>query len=109
MITNFEAVLGKGARGDVYGKPYQIGNVRFFTELGINCLKAEEKITDLQNQGKTVMVLGNDNDILGLLAVADIIRDNTRTAIDSLKKAGIKKVVMLTGDNQRTAQLSLPE
>jgi len=104
MITNFEAVLGKGARGEVDGKPYQIGNVRFFTELGINLFKAEDKITELQNQGKTVMVLGNDNDIIGLLAVADVIRDNVRTAIDSLKKAGIKKVVMLTGDNQRTAQ-----
>ena len=104
VITNFEAVLGKGARGDVDGKPYQIGNVRFFTDLGIDLLKAEDKITDLQNEGKTVMILGNDNDILGLLAVADVIRDNTRTAIESLKQAGIKKVVMLTGDNQRTAQ-----
>lgn len=104
LITNFEAVLGKGARGDVEGQSYQIGNVRFFTDLGIDLLKAEDIITDLQNEGKTVMILGNDNDILGLLAVADVIRDNTRTAIESLKKAGIKKVVMLTGDNQRTAQ-----
>ncbi len=104
VITNFEAVLGKGARGDVDGKPYQIGNVRFFTDLGIDLLKAEDKITELQNEGKTVMILGSDNDILGLLAVADVIRDNTHTAIESLKKAGIKKVVMLTGDNQRTAQ-----
>jgi len=103
-ITNFEAVLGKGARGDVDGKRYQIGNVRFFTDLGVNLLKAEEKITALQNEGKTVMVLGNENEILGLLAVADVIRNNARMALESLKKAGIKKVVMLTGDNQRTAQ-----
>lgn len=104
IITNFEAVLGKGARGEVDGKPYQIGNVRFFTELGINLQKAEDKITALQNQGKTVMVLGSENEILGLLVVADVIRSNTRAAIDSLKRAGIKKTVMLTGDNQGTAQ-----
>lgn len=103
-ITNFEAVLGRGARGDVDGKTYQIGNVRFFTDLGISLLKAEDKITALQNEGKTVMVLGNENEILGLWAVADVIRSNTRTAIESLKQAGIKKIVMLTGDNQRTAR-----
>jgi Cd2+/Zn2+-exporting ATPase len=104
VITNFEAVAGKGARADVDGKPYKIGNVRFFTDLGIDLGKAVNKITALQNEGKTVMVLGNGNEILGLLAVADVIRNNTRLAIESLKRAGIKKIVMLTGDNHRTAQ-----
>ena len=106
-INNFEAVLGKGAKGDIDGRHYQIGNTRFFTdnEINVNNLnKIEETITALQNEGKTVMILGDENKILGLLAVADVIRENSTSAIESLKQAGIKKVVMLTGDNQRTAQ-----
>jgi Cd2+/Zn2+-exporting ATPase len=107
VISNFKAVPGQGAWGEVNSKQYQIGNTRFFTdnEINLNYLnKIEDTITALQNKGKTVMILGDENKILGLLAVADVIRENSRSAIESLKQAGIKKVVMLTGDNQRTAQ-----
>ncbi|MDD4170870.1 MAG: heavy metal translocating P-type ATPase [Syntrophomonas sp.] len=104
VLTDFEAVPGKGARGVVDGKPYQIGNVRLFTDSGVNLFEAAGKITALQNEGKTVMILGKEKDILGLVAVADVIRSNARTAVESLKKVGIKRVVMLTGDNERTAQ-----
>jgi Cd2+/Zn2+-exporting ATPase len=107
VISNFKAVPGQGAWGEVNSKPYQIGNTRFFTDNKINLdylNKIEDTITALQNEGKTVMILGDENKILGLLAVADVIRENSRSAIESLIQAGIMKVVMLTGDNQRTAQ-----
>lgn len=103
-VSNFEAVLGKGARGEVEGRTYYIGNVRFFTAQGISLAKAEAEINRLQTEGKTVMVLGDGQGILGLIAVADVLRENSRETVQKLKQTGIKKVVMLTGDNELTAR-----
>jgi len=64
----------------------------------------EGEVSRLQNEGKTVMILGDDKRVLGLIAVADILRENSRQAINKLRKAGIKKVIMLTGDNESTAR-----
>lgn len=102
-VVNFEAVTGKGAQGEVDGRRYYIGSVRFFTEQNISLTPAETAIEKLQNEGKTAMVLGDGEKILGLIAVADVMRENSRKTIEGLKKVGIKKTVMLTGDNQRTA------
>ncbi|MEQ8200047.1 MAG: heavy metal translocating P-type ATPase [Syntrophomonadaceae bacterium] len=103
-VDNFQAVLGQGARAEVGGQAYQIGNYRFFTDLGIELGGLEERIERLQGQGKTVMILGNDREILGLIAVADQIRENAHAAVDKLKRSGISKVIMLTGDNECTAR-----
>lgn len=103
-VGDFEAVWGMGAVGMVKDKPYRIGNVRFFLENGIDLEPVSDQISNLQSQGKTVMLLGDDQTILGLVAVADIIRDNSAEAIKKLKKLGIKKTVMLTGDNELTAK-----
>ncbi|MDD4802786.1 MAG: heavy metal translocating P-type ATPase [Syntrophomonas sp.] len=107
VVHNFAAVWGKGAQGDIEGRRYQIGNTRLFTDNGFNPDNLEEigdTIAALQNEGKTVMILGDEKKIIGVFAVADVIRANSQSAIKSLKQAGIKKVVMLTGDNRRTAQ-----
>ncbi len=104
VISAFEAIPGKGARAMVQGKTYQIGNSRLFTEQSIDLKHVEDKISRLQNEGKTVMMLGDDKRILGLIAVADVLRENSGQAINKLKKAGIKKVIMLTGDNESTAR-----
>jgi Cd2+/Zn2+-exporting ATPase len=103
-ISAFESIPGKGARAVVNGKTYQIGNSRFFTEQAIDLKHVEGEVSRLQNEGKTVMMLGDDKRILGLIAVADILRENSAQAIIKLKKAGIKKVIMLTGDNESTAR-----
>ena len=103
-VANFEAILGKGAKGEVNSKLYQIGNKRFFAEQSISLGNVEEKVSSLQGEGKTVMFFGDGEQILGLIAVADVLRGNSKQAIEKLKKAGIKKVIMLTGDNERTAQ-----
>jgi Cd2+/Zn2+-exporting ATPase len=102
-ISAFEAVPGKGARATIQGKNYQIGNLRLFTEQAIDVKRVKDEISRLQNEGKTVMVLGDDERILGLIAVADVLRENSEQAVNKLKKAGIKKVIMLTGDNESTA------
>lgn len=104
IISAFEAIPGKGAKAMVQGKTYQIGNSRLFTEQAIDLKHVEDKISRLQNEGKTVMMLGDDRRILGLIAVADVLRENSGQAINRLKKAGIKKVIMLTGDNESTAR-----
>jgi Cd2+/Zn2+-exporting ATPase len=103
-ISAFESIPGKGARATVQGNTYQIGNSRFFTEQAIDLKHVEGEVSRLQNEGKTVMMLGDDKRILGLIAVADILRENSAQAIIKLKKAGIKKVIMLTGDNESTAR-----
>jgi Cd2+/Zn2+-exporting ATPase len=102
-ISAFETIPGKGARATIQGKNYQIGNLRLFTEQAIDAKRVEDEISRLQNEGKTVMVLGDDERIFGLISVADVLRENSGQAINKLKKAGIKKVIMLTGDNESTA------
>lgn len=103
-VANFEAILGKGAKGEVNNKLYQIGNKRFFTEQALPLGGLEEQVSLLQSEGKTVMLLGDSEKIVGLIAVADVLRSNSKQAIEKIKKAGIKKVIMLTGDNDRTAR-----
>lgn len=102
-ISAFEAIPGKGAKATIQGKTYQIGNSRLFAEQAIDLKHIEGEVSRLQNEGKTVMMLGDDGRVLGLIAVADVLRENSGQAINQLKKAGIKKVIMLTGDNESTA------
>ncbi|MDD4775388.1 MAG: heavy metal translocating P-type ATPase [Syntrophomonas sp.] len=102
---HFQAVLGQGARAEVAGRTYQIGNPRFFETLGFQLGALERQLAELQDQGKTVMLLGDDSEIMGLIAVADEIRANAPSAVQQLRRAGISKVIMLTGDNERTAQV----
>jgi len=104
QVANFEAISGKGAKGDVEGRYYQIGNPRLLAEKGLGPDKIADTVAELQSEGKTAMLLGDMEKIIGVIAVADVLRDNTKQAIESLKKAGIQKAVMLTGDNSRTAQ-----
>ncbi|HEY8436046.1 MAG TPA: HAD-IC family P-type ATPase, partial [Haloplasmataceae bacterium] len=72
-------------------------------ELHDNIDSVKERISSLQQQGKTVMILGTKDKILGLIAVADQVREQSVQAITELKKAGIAKTIMLTGDNNKTA------
>ena len=99
----FSAITGKGASGKIDGETYYIGNPRLFEELHDNIDSVKERISSLQQQGKTVMILGTKDKILGLIAVADQVREQSVQAITELKKAGIAKTIMLTGDNNKTA------
>ena len=103
-VTEFQSITGKGVKAKVNGKLYYIGNPKLFNELhgNINQGTANE-IEGLQHQGKTVMVLGTDQQILALIAVADDVRDSSKNVIKELHGIGIKKTIMLTGDNQATA------
>ncbi len=104
-ISGFQALSGAGAQAKWQGKQVYIGSPALFQEkLQINLDGLLKRITQFQADGKTVVVLGDETAVYGLIAVRDNIRDNARQAIEGLHKAGVKRVVMLTGDNERTAQ-----
>ena len=104
-IAEFHSLTGAGASATFNGTTLHIGKPRLFEDqLGICLDPLREQIVRLQAEGQTVVVLGDDRIPWGLFAIRDNIRPNARQAIDDLRMAGVEKVVMLTGDNERTAQ-----
>ncbi|WP_133087840.1 heavy metal translocating P-type ATPase [Virgibacillus indicus] len=97
---NFQSITGKGARAVINSAEYYIGNPSLFEEMFEIPVDAMDKIKVLQTQGKTVMLVGTNQEVKGLIAVADQIRKGSLPIIQKLYKLGIKKTVMLTGDNQ---------
>jgi Cd2+/Zn2+-exporting ATPase len=105
-VEAFQSITGKGVKAKVKGELYFIGSPNLFTELNVSNLSQEimNQIEGLQKQGKTVMVLGTEKEILALIAVADEVRESSRDVIQKLHDLGIKKTIMLTGDNRATAE-----
>lgn len=99
----FEAIPGKGIKAKVKGKDILLGNRTLMQESQINYDPAEETIQRLEEEGKTVMMEAVNGQLIGLIAVADTLKDYSSQAIERLKQMGID-VVMLTGDNRRTAE-----
>jgi Cd2+/Zn2+-exporting ATPase len=102
-VSNFKALVGRGAQADLQGQTIYIGNPRLFEELGLDLSQYQNQITDLQLQGKTLMLVGTQDSIHGMIAVADTLRDNSKDALMKLREAGITHIAMLTGDNPRVA------
>jgi len=101
---DFQSLTGAGATGLIEGKHYFIGSPALFVEKEIALAGAEARIEALQTAGNTVVVIGTGQEVQGLIAIADPLRPEAKEAIAELKRAGIHKVIMLTGDNLRTAQ-----
>jgi Cu+-exporting ATPase len=101
-IADFNAISGKGVIGRINDNEILIGNKIFFQEKGIDCSIIENKIIDLENETKTTIIIGINNKLSGIIAIADSIKDDSKTAIEELKNMGLT-IVMLTGDNKRTA------
>ena len=102
-VEEFQSITGKGVKAKVNNQMYYVGSPNFFEELhGSIPNDRKEKITELQIQGKTVMVLGTETEILSFIAVADEMRESSKEVIGKLNSMGIE-TVMLTGDNERTA------
>ncbi len=98
---NFRAVAGKGATCAIDGEVYHVGTGRMFKESSISF--PEERIWKLENEGKTVVLVGNSEEAIGLIAVMDKIRDSAIKTVSELKERGIR-TEMITGDNERTAK-----
>ncbi|UQI31449.1 heavy metal translocating P-type ATPase [Pseudomonas bijieensis] len=103
VVDNFEALGGRGVRGDIGGQTYHLGNHRLVEDLGLCSPELEEKLFALEKQGKSVVLLLDSTGPLALFAVADTVKDSSREAIRELHDLGIK-TLMLTGDNVHTAE-----
>ncbi len=101
---DFTALTGRGAKGTVNGQTVYIGNLRLFNELGMETGPVAARLRLLQEGGKTAMVVGTADKFLGIIAVADQVREGSANAIAALKRAGIRRTIMLTGDNEATAR-----
>ncbi len=102
-VDGFEALAGRGTKGVIDGKLYHLGNHRLVHELGRCSDALEARLTALEQQGKTVILLSDDTTVHALFAVADTVKETSRQAIAELHALGIK-TVMLTGDNAHTAK-----
>lgn len=103
-IDDFMSITGRGAKGVIDGEQYYIGNPSLFKEIGVPVENNIKQIDRLQDEGKTVILVGSSNQILGMIALSDQPKENARKAISKLKELGIKKIVMLTGDNKVTGE-----
>jgi P-type Cu+ transporter len=101
-IEQFEAIPGHGIRGHAGGCNVMLGNRRLFQRENIDAARADELMSRLEADGKTAMLVACDGELSGVIAVADTLKPEAKDAIASLQREGID-VVMLTGDNQRTA------
>ncbi|AJF26586.1 cadmium ABC transporter ATPase [Haloarcula sp. CBA1115] len=128
-VDDFESITGKGVRADLDGTPHYAGKPGLFDDLGFdlshvhattdggvvtktaqqlcernNCIDLlEDTVPELQAEGKTVVIVGTDDEIEGIIAVADEVRPEAEAAVSRLRDLGVERTVMLTGDNERTA------
>lgn len=102
--ADVQVLKGKGLTGTFNGEPFWLGSHRYVVERGQDAPEIAQSAEALEADGKTVIVVGNDRHVCGLIAVADTIRPEARTIIQELHDAGISHVVMLTGDNRVTAE-----
>lgn len=100
----FKALPGLGVRGKFEDKMFFAGNRRLFTELGYEMKESLAMLSDLENQGKTVMLIGSEKVICGFIALADTLRDSSALAVNRLRQAGIQNIVMLSGDHLAAAE-----
>lgn len=102
-VSGFEALTGAGAKGLVQGQVWYVGNPKLFEGQGVDLSAVQTQVARMQEEGKTVVLVGNPMGIRGLLALQDRVRAEAKQAIAALHALGIR-TVMLTGDNARTAQ-----
>jgi Cu+-exporting ATPase len=99
----FEAVTGKGVQGTVGGRKVALGNAAMMHDLGLNIEAAQAQADTLRATGKTAMFVAADGVLVGIVAVADPVRETTAAAIKELHAQGLR-IIMATGDNERTAK-----
>lgn len=102
-VSGFQALVGKGVQGKIGSEQYYLGNVRLAKEKNVRLTLLSSRIAQLEQEGKTVMVLGKAKTVIGVIAVADEIKEDSPQAVAVLKDMGIMPY-MITGDNARTAQ-----
>ncbi len=105
---NYKAKTGRGAEADIDGHPYFIGNHKMAHELGVCTPEAEKQFSEIEGKGLSLAILGHKphpdckGELLGVISIGDMMRKEAPEALKLLHAAGVQKVVMLSGDNQRT-------
>ncbi|WP_198667976.1 cation-translocating P-type ATPase [Saliphagus sp. LR7] len=124
--TGFESLTGKGIRGEIDGETYYAGKPALFEELGFDLSRVrretdggvleedtaesddevftKDALAALEREGKTVVLVGTEAELLGAIAIADEVRPASKRAVQRLRELGVERVVMLTGDNEGTAR-----
>jgi Cu+-exporting ATPase len=103
QVKNFQALPGQGLEAEINGKNYYLGNLRLLNEQKININGFEEKSEKFAEEGKTPLYFADEKNVLGIIAVADVVKKTSKKAIQEFEAMGIE-VVMLTGDNKKTAE-----
>jgi Zn2+/Cd2+-exporting ATPase len=102
--SDFEALIGRGARARVDNQVLNVGNERLADELGIKNSDVKSALETFERDGKTAVVLATDSGPIAVIAIADQVRDGAARAIQELRQSGVERSVMLTGDNPGTAR-----
>jgi len=100
----FESLMGRGVRATVDGTTYYIGNHDLIEERGICSPRVEQSLRKLEAEGKTAIILGTEKEVLGIIGIADTIRPEAPDVMQELRRQGIEKLIMITGDNEGTAR-----
>lgn len=104
-VRAFQSTTGKGVQAEVDGALIRVGNMRFFENGTITGLaEAQQRVAVFQGEGKTSVVVARDEEVLGVLAYADVMRPDAPQVVAALHKRGIAHVVMLTGDHEQVAR-----
>ncbi|WP_137935436.1 heavy metal translocating P-type ATPase [Mesorhizobium comanense] len=99
-----QAITGRGVIGRVAGREMWLGSRRYIEERGINSAEVLQRADALSSAGRSIVAVGDGQEVWGLVAVADAVRPEAKDIVAALHRAGIKHVVMLTGDNRATAE-----
>ncbi len=102
--VSFHALKGKGAEARIDGRDYWIGSHNLMHEKGAETPEIHDMALAMEDAGHSIIAIGNDDHVCGLISVGDAVREESAAAVAAMKAAGIERVVMLTGDNQGTAQ-----
>ena len=102
-VENYSAVKGKGATALLNGQPVWVGSHRYLEEMGKETPEMHSKLEALSSGGRSVVVIGEKDHVCGFITLTDKVRADALVTIQQLHRAGIEKIIMLTGDNKPTA------
>lgn len=103
VAENLHDIKGRGTEARIEDKEYWIGSHRFMQERGTEIPEVHETATRIEDAAHTLVALGSDSHVCGLIGVSDRVRETAQVSVEAMRKAGIKHIVMLTGDNKTTA------
>jgi len=102
--SDFQIIKGKGARAKFDGREFWLGSHRYLEERGQETPEIHQQLESMSGQGRSVVVVGNEQHVCGLIALADEVRPGVSAILADLRAAGIEHLIMLTGDNRPTAE-----